>query len=172
MLDVATTQWSRPQQLSKIGALLPLAGGEATKGTATPVPKAAALTSILSKTLAMVCANFLSSTPTSSQVCFTFQRIMYRTCAGLEGAFPYIDDSQIASVDIADKETHLQHLDKFFAALAANGLVINKEKCVFAVPTLEFLGHKISATGLAPAADHAAEIKNCVVLPTKFFTRR
>ncbi len=77
----------------------------------------------------------------------------------LEGAFPDMDDSQIASVDIADKETHLQHLDKFLAALSANGLAINLEKCVFAVPTLEFLGHKISATGLAPAADQAAEIK-------------
>jgi hypothetical protein len=106
-----------------------------TKGTATPVPKAATLISILSKTLAMACANFIISTPTSSQVCFTFQRMMYRTCAGLEGAFPYMDDSQIASVDIADKETHLQHLDKFFTALAATGLAINLEKCVFAVPT-------------------------------------
>jgi hypothetical protein len=58
-------------------------------------------------------------------------------------------------------EMHLQHLDKFLAALAINGLAINLEKCVFAVPTLEFLGHKISATGLAPAAYHTAEIKKC-----------
>jgi hypothetical protein len=42
----------------------------------------------------------------------------------------------------------------------ANGLAINLEKCVFAVSTLEFLGHKISVSGFAPAADHAAEIKN------------
>jgi hypothetical protein len=52
-------------------------------------------------------------------------------------------------------------LDKFFAALAANGLPINLEKCVFAVPTLEFLGYRILATGLAPAAGHAIKIKNC-----------
>jgi hypothetical protein len=31
---------------------------------------------------------------------------------------------------------------KIFAALAANGLAINLEKCVFAIPSLEFLGHK------------------------------
>jgi hypothetical protein len=49
----------------------------------------------------------------------------------------------------------------FFVTLDANGLAINLEKCVYAVPTLEFLGHKILATGLAPAADHAAKIKNC-----------
>jgi hypothetical protein len=69
----------------------------------------------------------------------TFQKMMDRTCAGLECAFPYMDDSQIAS---PDRETHLQHLDKFFATLASNGLAINLEKCVFAVSTLEFLGHK------------------------------
>jgi hypothetical protein len=40
----------------------------------------------------------------------TFQRMMDSTCAGLEGAFPYMDDSRIASWD---RETHLQHLDNF-----------------------------------------------------------
>jgi hypothetical protein len=35
------------------------------------------------------------------------------------------------------------------------------EKSVFATPSLEILGHKISATGAAPTADHAAEIENC-----------
>jgi hypothetical protein len=35
------------------------------------------------------------------------------------------------------------------------------EKCVFAAPSLEILGHTISATGAAPTADHAAEIENC-----------
>jgi hypothetical protein len=79
------------------------------------------------------------------------------TCVDLEGTHPYMDDSRVGS---ADRETNLQHLDKFFAALAANALAINLEKCVFAVPTLEFLGHKISPTGLSPAADHATEIKN------------
>jgi hypothetical protein len=36
---------------------------------------------------------------------------------------------------------------------------INLKKWVFSVPTLEILGHMISATGLAPTADHAAAIK-------------
>ncbi len=37
----------------------------------------------------------------------------------------------------------------------------NLEKCVFATPSLEIHGHTILATGAAPTADHAAEIKNC-----------
>jgi hypothetical protein len=52
-------------------------------------------------------------------------------------------------------------LEAFFAALAANGLAINLNKCVFPIPTLEFLGHNISAAGLTLAADHAAAIKSC-----------
>jgi hypothetical protein len=49
----------------------------------------------------------------------------------------------------------------FFKALAANGLAINLEKCVFATPSLEILDHTISATGAAPTHDHTAEIENC-----------
>ncbi len=69
-----------------------------------------------------------------------------------------MDDSQVGSLD---RQTHLRHLEDFFNALATNGLAINLEKCVFAAPSLEILGHTISATGAAPTADHAAEIKNC-----------
>jgi hypothetical protein len=68
-----------------------------------------------------------------------------------------MDDSRIGS---PDRQTHLHHLEAFFKALAANGLAINLEKCVFATPSLEILGYMISATGAAPTANHAAEIKN------------
>jgi hypothetical protein len=83
----------------------------------------------------------------------TFQRMMDRTTDGLEGVFAYMDDSRVGS---PDRQTHLHHLEAFFKALATNGLAINLEKCVFATPSLEILGHTISATGAAPAADHAA----------------
>jgi hypothetical protein len=88
----------------------------------------------------------------------TFQRMMDRTTDGLEGVFAYMDDSQVGS---PDRQTHLRYLEAFFNALATNGLAINLEKCVFAAPSLEILGHTISATGAASTADHAAEIKNC-----------
>jgi hypothetical protein len=84
--------------------------------------------------------------------------MMDRTTDGLEGVFAYMDDSRVGS---PDRQTHLRHLEAFFTALATNGLAINLEKCVFATPSLEILGHKISVTGAAPTADHAAEIENC-----------
>ncbi len=74
------------------------------------------------------------------------------------GVFSDMDNSRVCS---PDRETHLHHLEAFFTALAVNGLAINLEKCVFATPSLEMLGHKISATGAAPMANHVAEIKNC-----------
>ncbi len=83
---------------------------------------------------------------------------MDRTTDGLEGVFAYIDNSRVGS---PDRQTDLHHLEAFFKALAANGLAINLEKCVFATPSLEILGHTILATGVAPTAYHAAEIKNC-----------
>jgi hypothetical protein len=88
----------------------------------------------------------------------TFQRMMDQTTDGLEGVFAYMDDSRVSS---PDRQTHLCHLEAFFTALATNGLAINLEKCVFATHSLEILGHKISATGAAPTADHAAKIENC-----------
>jgi hypothetical protein len=88
----------------------------------------------------------------------TFQRMMDQTIDGLEGVFAYMDDSRVGC---PDRQTHLRHLEAFFTALATNVLTINLEKCVFAAPPLEILGHTISATGAAPTADHPTEIKNC-----------
>jgi cytoskeleton-associated protein 5 len=89
----------------------------------------------------------------------TFQRMMDQTTDGLEGVFAYMDNSRVGS---PDRQTHLRHLEAFFNALAINGLVNNLEKRVFAAPSLEILGHLISATGAAPTTDHTTKIKNCL----------
>jgi hypothetical protein len=72
----------------------------------------------------------------------TFQRMMDSTTKGLEGVFAYMDDSCVGS---PDGQTHLCHLEIFFNALATDGLDINLDKDVFAVPSLEILGNKILA---------------------------
>jgi hypothetical protein len=76
----------------------------------------------------------------------------------LGAVFAYMDDSKIS---FPGKQTNLVHLEVLFAALATNGLAINLEKCVFAVPTLEILDHTVSAAGRAPTARHTAEIDTC-----------
>jgi hypothetical protein len=57
---------SRRPRHTEVGALLPLAGRRATKGTATPVPKVTRLPALLStffRTLPMACTNFTIITP-------------------------------------------------------------------------------------------------------------
>jgi hypothetical protein len=48
----------------------------------------------------------------------------------------------------------MQHLRILFQRLQAAGLVITWEKCVFGVEEVEFLGHHLNATGVAPIASH------------------
>ena len=69
-----------------------------------------------------------------------------------------MDDSKVGS---PDRQTHLAHLENFFSVLAANGLAINLEKCIFAVPSLEFLGHTVSAEGSSTTAEQTAAIEKC-----------
>jgi hypothetical protein len=80
-----------------------------------------------------------------------------------ETVVAYMDNSWVGS---PDRQTHLVHLEALFAALAANGLATNLEKCVFAIPTLEILGHAISAAGSTPTAGHTAAIDTSPALRT------
>ena len=43
---------------------------------------------------------------------------------------------------------------------SANGLVINTAKCVFAVSSLEFLGHQITSAGVVPLSRHVDAIQH------------
>ena len=71
--------------------------------------------------------------------------------------FVYLDDLLVAS---RSTQEHLDHLRQIFEILAANGLTINVEKCVFAAASLEVLGHAVTATGVAPLPGHVAVIRD------------
>jgi hypothetical protein len=86
----------------------------------------------------------------------TFQRLMDRVLAGLAFAFVYLDDIIIASPSI---EQHRQDVEEVFRRLQAAGLVINLEKCTFSVPEVDFLGHRVSASGFAPLPSRVAAIQ-------------
>jgi hypothetical protein len=85
----------------------------------------------------------------------TFQRRMDRIMAGLDFVFVYLDDIIIGSRSV---EEHVLHLRTLFQRLQAAGLVINGEKCVFGIEEVEFLGHHVNATGVAPIASRIAAI--------------
>ena len=77
----------------------------------------------------------------------TFQRLMDRVLAGVECAFPYLDDIFIFS---KGEEEHRTHLALVLQRLQEAGLAANAEKCEFGKPELDFLGHRVTAGGIEP----------------------
>jgi hypothetical protein len=67
----------------------------------------------------------------------TFQRLMDWVLAGQEFVFIYLDDVIISSRSMSEQ---VQHVWIFFQGLQADGLVINREKCVIGVSEVDFLG--------------------------------
>ena len=87
----------------------------------------------------------------------TFQRFMDEVFAGLPYVFVYLDDILVASKTRAE---HRRHLKEIFARLKLHGLVINREKCVFFAQEVEYLGHLVSAAGVAPLSTRVEAINN------------
>jgi RNase H-like domain found in reverse transcriptase len=54
----------------------------------------------------------------------------------------------------------VEHLRQLFEKLNSAGLVVNAEKCMLAVRTVDFLGHRITADGVQPLSDHVEAILN------------
>jgi RNase H-like domain found in reverse transcriptase/Reverse transcriptase (RNA-dependent DNA polymerase) len=71
--------------------------------------------------------------------------------------FIYLDDMLIAS---RTKEEHLLHLREVLGRLQENGLVLNVAKCVWGQAEVEFLGHSVSAAGVAPLPGRVAALQS------------
>ncbi len=54
---------------------------------------------------------------------------------------------------------HVDHLKTLLTILRDNGLLVNLAKCTFAQPALDFLGHHVTATGIAPLPSHVEAIR-------------
>ena len=73
--------------------------------------------------------------------------------AGVDSASPYLDDILVFS---KGDDYHRQDLQETLERLKAAGLTANAEKCEFNKPAIEFLGHTVSASGIAPLPDRVA----------------
>ncbi len=79
-----------------------------------------------------------------------FQQAMDRTLENLEGVFAFIDD-----VLIETKGTEKDHMDKLTNVLERMqkvGMAIKLPKCKSAQNEIEWLGYRISQTGIIPLA--------------------
>ncbi|XP_037512230.1 uncharacterized protein K02A2.6-like [Rhipicephalus sanguineus] len=77
-----------------------------------------------------------------------FQREMDNLFRGMKHVAVYLDDILVTGIDDGD---HMQNLHNVLARLQDAGLKLKREKCVFMVPSVEYLGHVISQAGLTPA---------------------
>ena len=87
----------------------------------------------------------------------TFQRMMDQILGDLPYAFVYVDDILVFSPNL---ESHVSDLRDILQICREHGLTISLPKCEFAVPQLEFLGHSVSAQGLAPLKKHTSALQD------------
>ena len=66
------------------------------------------------------------------------------------GVVVYLDDILMTG---KDKASHLKTLGEVLKRLLAAGLRVKKDKCLFMVSSVVFLGHKINCAGLHPLLD-------------------
>ena len=85
-----------------------------------------------------------------------FQRLMDEILGDMPRVYVYIDDILVAS---ETKEQHLEDLDAVFKSLAANGLVLQRSKCLLGQSSLEFLGYHVDDNGISPLPDRVVAIQ-------------
>ena len=85
-----------------------------------------------------------------------FQRCMESLFQGCKGVSVYLDDILVTGPTI---DSHLANLDKVLSILATAGLKLNKAKCAFMLPRVEYLGHIIDEQGLHPTKEKVKAIQ-------------
>ena len=79
-----------------------------------------------------------------------FQRVMESILQELPGVIVYIDDILVSGKTV---DEYLQNLDATLTRLEEAGLRLKRPKCSFLLPSVEYLGYKISEKGLQPTED-------------------
>ena len=75
---------------------------------------------------------------------------------GISGVIIYSDDILVSGKDNAD---HLQKLDTMLSRLEEAGLKLKQAKCSFLLPSVEYLGYKITKEGLHPTTEKVAVVQ-------------
>ena len=95
----------------------------------------------------------------------TFQRLMQSSMNDLvfKIALVYLDDILVYARDF---EGHLHRLSVIFGRLRQLGLKLNPEKCRFGADSVNYLGHVISANGIATEEEKVRAVKEWKVPKT------
>ena len=84
-----------------------------------------------------------------------FQKAMDLILQGLPGVICYIDDILVSG---RTEEEQLFRLEEVLKRLKSYGLRVKKNKCAFIKESVEYLGHKVDASGLHPLSSKVEAI--------------
>ena len=84
-----------------------------------------------------------------------FQRAIETVLQGIPHVCVYLDDILISGTNTED---HLKTLETVLSKLETAGIRLKRSKCSFMLPSLEYLGHKISSKGLQPTSEKVQAI--------------
>ena len=87
-----------------------------------------------------------------------FQKLMDITLANVNSVFVYIDD--ILSVTKGTKQEHLNKVREVMKILDEANLQLKAEKCMIAHESIEWLGFKLTRTGIFPINTKAQGISD------------
>lgn len=88
---------------------------------------------------------------------------------GLIFVIVYIDNILVASTSV---EEHKGHIEQVLVQLEENCLMVNKNKCLFGVKELDYLGHHISAKKITPLKERILYIQEITTPFTKTSLQR
>ena len=77
-----------------------------------------------------------------------FQKLMDLTLANINSVFVYIDD--ISNVTKGTKQEHVNKVKEVMRVLDDANLQLKAGKCTIAQESIEWLGYKLSRTGISP----------------------
>ena len=93
-----------------------------------------------------------------------FQRLAYSVVSGIPSLFCYLDDLIIYS---KSQKEQLQTLKKLFTRLSEAGLSIALSQCTFGADSVEYLGYRVSSSGLLAPLPKKVEALTKFPAPTK-----
>ena len=87
----------------------------------------------------------------------SFQRLINIICHDLSFVTTYLDDLFVHSKDIHE---HMKHLEVLFQRMHDAGLTFRGSKCQIGLPSVAYLGHIFSATGMSPDPEKVSAVSN------------
>ena len=93
-----------------------------------------------------------------------FQRIMQSLLQGIPNVRVFFDDIIVFSKTLAD---YKKHIAQVIDTLVRNGLVLNREKSVFGVKQITFLGHRLAKNEIRPTEDNTETIRKFSIPASK-----